>query len=447
MGASADIVVLGGGIAGCVAARGFAGAGKAVALLTSCRRHRAYEGLSPRAAEGLRAAGCEAALAAVGPWVARTSHWNGETRQVNGETLIERRRFDAALLDDARAGGVNVLIGRIEATAESADGWRVSLRCDDGARLAIDAGFLVEARGRRAPGGGGRRHGPPAVALVGFWKRPPAAPALTAVAAFADGWAWLAAPGDDSAALQVVVAGDSLPGRADLERFYGRCVDRVTEAAPWLAGAERDGAVLARNADVLLAREALGERWIRIGDAAFAVDPLSGHGQFAAVSTALNAVAVVATVCERPADAALAKRFYRERVETAFLTQGRVGRDFYRLEQRWVERPFWSARRAWPDDAPAHPRPAAEPPRIARRPVIADGYVVEREVVVTADHARGVWQVAGVALAPLMRFLDGGWRTAGELVPAAAAHLECPPAAVETALGWLVHRGLLVARQ
>ena len=443
-----DIVILGGGVAGCVAARGFAAAGQTVTLLTLTRRHRAYEGLSPRAEEGLRDTGCGAALAAVGPWVERVSHWNGETRTINGETLIERRRFDAALLDDARAAGVDVRIGAVAEVEEDDAGWRVSYRGDDGSAGEVLADFLVEARGRRAPAGrAGRSHGPASVALVGYWQGRQAAGTMGSVAPFADGWAWFAAPGDGVAALQVMVAGERMPGRGALDAFYHERVAEVAEASEWLAGAEPDGEVIARNANVMMAQAPLGERWIRIGDAAAALDPLSGHGQFAAVSTALNAVPVVATLREHPADAALARHFYTQRIEGGFAAMGRVGRDFYRLEDRWRDRPFWAERRVWPDDVPAHPDPASQAPEITRRPVISDGYVCEREVVVTADFPRGIWQVAGVALVPLMRFLDQAWRPAEDMVAAAAGHFACPPEAAEKALGWLTHRGLLVARQ
>jgi flavin-dependent dehydrogenase len=362
--------------------------------------------------------------------------------------LIERRRFDAALLDDARAAGVDIRLGAIAKVEDEASGWRVAYRAEDGAGTEVVGDFLVEARGRRAPAGSaGRSHGPASVALVGFWQGRGGEPTMGSVAAFPDGWAWFAAPGEGVAALQVMVGGERLPGRGALDAFYRERVAEVAEAPEWLAGAEPDGEVVARNADVMMAQAPLGQRWIRIGDAAAALDPLSGHGQFAAVSTALNAVPVVATLRERPADAALAERFYTQRVEAGFAAMGRVGRDFYRIESRWPERPFWAERRVWPDDAPAHADPASRAPEIASRPVICDGYVCEREVVVTADFPRGVWQVAGVSLVPLMRFLDDAWRPAEDVVVAAAGHFACPPEAAEKALGWLSHRGLLVARQ
>jgi flavin-dependent dehydrogenase len=304
---SVDIVVLGGGIAGCVAARRFAQIGRSVHLVSLRRAEPALEGLSPRAAEGLRGVGCARALAAAGPWVERHSHWNGEARQVNGETLVERQRFDDALLDDARDGGASVSIGRVEGVSEG-DCWLVSARGPGGRSFTIEARFMVEARGRQAPAGAARRrHGPLSVALCRFWKVPAARPAMGAVAAFAEGWAWFAVPGDGHAAFQLVVAGEGLPGRVGLKRFYHERAGAVAEAAEWLDGAEPVGAVSARNANPVLCREPLGRGSIRIGDAALALDPLSGHGQFQAAGTALNAVAVVNTLLDRPRDTDLAR--------------------------------------------------------------------------------------------------------------------------------------------
>lgn len=439
-----DIVILGGGLSGAAAAVGLAGAGRQVVVIDAPRSHPVIEGVSERAAAGLRHAGLDRAHGTIGPWVPRTSHWNGEGRVANGERQVDRVRLDAALREDAAAAGARVRSGRVD-RVDGRDGrWRVTTRGDE----TIDAAFLVEARGRRAPSGAdGRRHGPASTALTRRWRLRDGVSAQTAVAAFPDGWAWFAALGDGHADLQIVVAGERLPGKAGLASFYAAQVGAVEEAAEWCDGGAPVGPVIARNANATRAVAPVAARGIRIGDAAHALDPLSGHGQFEAIGTTLNAVAVVNTLCDRPDDAAIAARFYDERVSRAFLTRARSGRDFYRLERRWAERPYWRERAAWPDDLPSHPPPRARPPEIACRPVIVDGYVSERDVVLTADHPRGVWQIDGVALVPLMRFLDVGWRPGGELAEAAARHFNRSTRQVGTALAWLDGRGLLAARR
>jgi hypothetical protein len=181
---------------------------------------------------------------------------------------------------------------------------------------------------------------------------------------------------------------------------------------------------------------------IRIGDAALAMDPLAGHGVFEALASATTAVPVVRTLLEHPTEAASAFRFYRQRIDHTFLRLARIGRDFYALERRWQDEPFWRERRTWPDREPAHARPGdpADAPAIEVMPVVEDGYIVEREVIVTADHPRGVWQVDGVPIVALLRHLCAGAPT--DPAPL-AEHFGRTSAEIGTALGWLRFRGLL----
>ena len=136
--------------------------------------------------------------------------------------------------------------------------------------------------------------------------------------------------------------------------------------------------------------------------------------------------------------------FYQTRAEEAFLRYSRVGRDFYRLEKRWPDRAFWHRRRLWPDDAPAHEDPAGAPPAFADMPVVEDGFIVQREVVVTPDNPRGTWRVDGVPLAPLYRLAHKrGGAGPDALAAEAAAALRHAPDHVRTALGWLRYRGMI----
>ncbi|MCZ7600641.1 MAG: hypothetical protein M5U09_26945 [Gammaproteobacteria bacterium] len=66
--------------------------------------------------------------------------------------------------------------------------------------------------------------------------------------------------------------------------------------------------------------------------------------------------------------------------------------------------------------------------------------MVERDVVVTADHPRGIWRVAAVPLAELWQTIDP--RTA-DPAGAAARRLSLPRDDVEVALARLKSRGLV----
>jgi flavin-dependent dehydrogenase len=330
----ADMLVAGGGPAGCAAALGLTRAGFEVVLVTTPRRPAVTEGLSARVVRFLEQKGFERTRAALGPSVRREASWNGTTASANVEWVVERAAFDRALLEDVAAAGIRVMVASLR-----------GLRCVDGTwqaqagAHACRAGFLVEARGRRAPGR--RRHGPSAVALAQTWSG--LAPgACTAIAPFEGGFAWFATEGRGYGSLQLVVAP---PGRASHEPAG---LLAAVPAHDWLGGGSPCSPVSVRHAGTSRAQAPLEPARIRIGDAALALDPLSGHGVFEALASATAAVPVVTTLLRRPADALLAQDFYEERVEQAFLRFARTARDFYRLEERWRDARFWQARRSWP---------------------------------------------------------------------------------------------------
>jgi menaquinone-9 beta-reductase len=434
MNANADITVAGGGPAGSVAGIELVALGHRVRLITRPRRP-GIEGLSERVLRALEASGCRRALAAIGPAVRREASWNGATTAANQEWVVARERLDPALLEDAAAAGVEIVAGRITRIERIGDRWQA--QTGDGQRWS--AGYLVEARGRHAPGR--RMRGPATTALGRLFEGVPTR-ARTAVAGFRQGWAWYASTGDGAAALQIMLSSaQPLPKRSGLPALFAALLGEIDPARDWLGAGRPVGEILARHADASRAKAPIEDGLIRVGDAALAMDPLSGHGVFEAIASAKAAAPVVNTILRRPDDAALAQAFYEERVRLSFERFARIGRDFYARERRWPDAAFWRERRAWPDDRPAHGAPSAAPPRIEERPVIADEFVVARNVVVTADQPRGVWQVDGV---PVVELLD--WRRShdgADLPGAASARFGCTPGQVVTALEWLRYRGLI----
>lgn len=435
-----DILVLGGGPAGSLSAMLLARAGYRVALVAQPRRFAAVEGIAPRAVAALEAHGCASALEAMAAQVRRQVSWNGERSAANTEHVVERAGFDAGLLVDAERAGVVVVRARAGRIDMQSNRQRVNL---PGADVdGVVAAFIVDARGRTAPLLSARRvAGPPTVALARAWRFSRAALPHTSLAAFEDGWVWFAAGRDGYAVLQVLLSSESgeLPGRGELKSHYSALVERIDEAKVWLDGAMPASAVSARAASASLVRPLIGSGLLRTGDAAMSIDPLSGHGIFEALAFALAVAPVVNTLLACPERERAARRYYEDRAEDAFWRNARVGRAFYAQETRWSQRPFWKARRAWPDELPPHAAPSSAEPFIDTRPVVKEGLVDTEDVVVTPDHPRGVWQVAGVPLVELLHLLrDRCLATAP-----AAASLQLPPSQVQTAKAWLVHRGLL----
>ena len=131
----------------------------------------------------------------------------------------------------------------------------------------------------------------------------------TAVESFSDGWAWFVSDGA-AAFLQIFVdSAAGLPKRAALIAFFDAQAGAL-DSIPDLIGSGRAlGAVMTRGASARFADGLLGPHSLRVGDAAAAVDPLSGHGLFEALGSALAAGAVVHTLLERAESSELARRF------------------------------------------------------------------------------------------------------------------------------------------
>ncbi|MGJ7551919.1 flavin-dependent monooxygenase QhpG [Pseudomonas alloputida] len=397
------ILVLGAGPAGAATALGLRRLGYPVTVVSDWRRFAAVEGVSQRVLEGLRHAGLGGALAQAAVPATRQVRWNGQHLQLNQEFLLDRQRFDRALRDDLGRAGVTLVEGRVREVSR-AEGYQV--RLDDGQVLQGD--FLVEARGRQAPLAADRLRGPETVSLLNLWQAEPGTPA-SAVESLDDGWAWMARLADGRCYWQITLDAEGLPGKAALPEY---CAARRRASALvaelFDARALEPAQVHARSSTAILAGDCVGDDWVRVGDAAMAVDPLSGNGIFQSLSSALQAQVVINTLLRRPERAALAKQFHQQRIEQLFLRFARIGRDFYEQEQGRAGMAFWMRRQAWPDAQPLHLAADWQAIRVERRPVLRDGLVDEAEVVVTADQPLGVWHLQGVELAPVVIELLAG---------------------------------------
>ncbi|MDN3713921.1 hypothetical protein QWZ10_22960 [Paracoccus cavernae] len=116
--------------------------------------------------------------------------------------------------------------------------------------------------------------------------------------------------------------------------------------------------MIAREAAPRLPAPVTDLRCLPVGDAFAAMDPLSGHGQFWAVSSALAAAAARRTLTADPASEDRCLRYLRERAAETAWRMARVGRDFLALETRFSGQPFGPR---------AAPCPTACPPTKAAR--------------------------------------------------------------------------------
>ena len=364
----ADLIVLGGGPAGAVSAWLAAREGLKVLLVDPLRPRPRLVGLAPRLHGWLAGQGLLKDFSGIHGPLPRQVDWAGISRG-NGEYVVMRDALDEHLRQAAIRAGARLVPDSARPEAGGA-------MLGAGARLS--APMVIDARGRGAAPSVGRA---PATLALSAWlaARPARGIRLTA---FSGGWLWRVALPDGRVWVQAMLdaAGPGQP--AD------RLQAALTEAEPELACARTLGGVLARAAAPRLPAPVTDLSVLRVGDAFAAMDPLSGHGQFWAVSSALAVAAVRRTLTAHPGSEEICRGFLNQRAREVSLHQARIGRDFIRLETRFQDAPFWAARRGFPDDVPASP--VLERPEIRPAILVENGILAAREVLHTPRSPMGI---------------------------------------------------------
>jgi flavin-dependent dehydrogenase len=420
----ADVIVLGAGPAGAVVARRLATGGARVLVVRGATPAAAREGFSRRTRERLLEEGLDEVVATLEGPVPRGGRW-GDGRSVAGlEWLADRARVSRALDAALERGGVARLAGPATRVGRGAGGFTVE--CAAG-RCA--APLVVDARGRRGP----QSRGPLLLALGRRHAHRSGRPA-TRIEAWSGGWCWLA---DDGEQVFVQLVGGARAGGAPGD-WFAAAAAHVDGLAPILASAPV-GPLVARPAHARLGRASPDPGLWRVGDAALALDPLSGQGVYEALRGAATVAAAVGSVLAGD-DAGLAAQFVAARYQEAWSRAVASAARFYGENESLG--PFWS------DTAAAYARLCAPATggaaRVEQRAVLEDGRIRERAVLVTARVPRGAWHVEGVPLVALLELVRGQ-APAGPSVADVAQRLDRPPAAVESALRWLRAAGALVA--
>jgi 2-polyprenyl-6-methoxyphenol hydroxylase-like FAD-dependent oxidoreductase len=298
-----EVVVLGGGPAGCAAATLLARRSHRVALVTPDTPPAAplAESIPPSTRRIVEELGFLEAVRSAGlhPNRGNTVWWASAEPRVESfpddriGVHTDRRRLEEALLSAAEASGVAVYRGTTARDAvESEDGWAVRAVRGDGAELHLHAAWVVDATGRH--GLLARREGrepdrsTTTTALVRRWRRPGGWPqelgGHTLIESYADGWAWSVPLGHDVRCFTVMVDHGALEGN-DVGVTLERELARVPNLAALLRGAEPAGAAWACPASLYTAPRFAREGLVLAGDAASFIDPLSSFGVKKALSS------------------------------------------------------------------------------------------------------------------------------------------------------------------
>lgn len=263
---------------------------------------------------------------------------------------LDRCRFDRMLALAVKEAGGQMLSNcafRSIAPAKP-EGWLIAARHRDGRQVRISARFVIDATGRAALVA--RRLGArPSVVdrlvgLTGFidFIQPFDAEHFALVEACQDGW-WYSACLPQQRMAVAFMSDPEIVRELGAQHISGwralLASTRLTRAR--VGKGSLPGTLFARAAGSQSLHPAGGDRWLAVGDAAAAFDPLSSMGIGHALSTGMHAARAANAALE--GDNELLNEYSRNIAENfeRFLT---IRRSFYAAERRWIESPFWRCR-------------------------------------------------------------------------------------------------------
>jgi flavin-dependent dehydrogenase len=351
----APVVILGGGPAGSATALSLKAhwPEQPVVIVepTANTPWRPGETLSPAARELLVSLGCwrhfenEGFFESPGTLTA----WESERLEENPYLFsprgtgwqLERKKFDALLLERTEASGIAVMRGaRYLSSERRRDGlWRLHLRHAG----SLDASFVIDATGRAAlfatAQGARRAASNPLLAVLQPFRVSGGISRETLIEAQADGW-WYSIPTRTGLlAIGWVTDPNSLRRhRLGLAECLRERLERSRYTRLRVSGAQPAGDPIVRNAGCQRLNVVAGDRWLATGDCAAAYDPLSGQGLVHALRFGkLASFAVIDYFRGRPQGLQLYAKLIRQDYDSHLQT----GKYYYRQVKRWPHSRFW----------------------------------------------------------------------------------------------------------
>lgn len=263
---------------------------------------------------------------------------------------LDRRRFDRSLADEVEArGGVLLTRTRLVAThRDEAGNWHIKIAPQDGPKRELTARFIIDASGKKfalARRLGARQQVyDRLLGVIGFYEftDDEVRPHLTLVETCESGWWYSSLLPDRRMVVALMSDIDVVRSRrAQQTTGWTAMLDATDHTRQRLVGARLVAPLQTRPAHSHLLQPAAGPGWITAGDAAASFDPLASMGIGHALTSGIHAARVAYD--ELAFDGSL-MRHYTDNLSRIFYQYLDLHRQYYLVEQRWPESPFWSRR-------------------------------------------------------------------------------------------------------
>ncbi|MEG4407612.1 flavin-dependent monooxygenase QhpG [Microcoleus sp. MON2_D5] len=350
-----EVCVVGGGPAGSSIARRLALLDHDVCLIEQAAFPRPHigESLPPSIIQVFELLGARALIEAAGflrshrarvRWSSTDNSWQSHPGESGFQ--VDRGRFDQLLLEAAKEVGVRVLqparVSRPQRQGQYQ--WLVPVRSGE-RHYTIKTRFLVDATGKHSPlSGKKQRYSAATLALYGYWKNTSFHGAESRVEAGANEWFWGAylPNGTFNAAVFLDKQRYAQIG-GDRQKFYEDILAKTTLFPDCLQG-KLETPVQICDASSYFTTNPIGLDFIRVGEAALSIDPLSSQGVQVAMMSAFTGSIAVHTILTQPDSTDAAIAFYRDRQRETVVGNQKTAAQFYAEQDIYPATSFWQSR-------------------------------------------------------------------------------------------------------
>jgi len=375
-----DIAVVGAGPAGSAAALRLARQGCRVALIE--RSHfdaaRVGESLAPATQPLLMELGVWPQFLELGPLASygTRSVWGSDEPQDHSHVMspygsgwhVDRTAFDHMLAQAAASAGTELLCGAAVVACELSDSGTWLLQLSGAGNAAqLQARVLIDATGRGANLArwvGAQRIIFDRLVGVGtvFRDIDVSREGYILVESTADGW-WYSAPIPQNRMMVMLMTDGDLCGRARLsaKAHWQEFLTRAPMTSARIGKTELWGPRVFSSLSQRLRRREFSAPWMAVGDAALAVDPISGSGIVRALRSARAGAETALSLLEE--EIPRTPQGYEAECDSACTAYLQERALYYAAEDRWQRSAFWRRRApqygacAYPVDMDLHAAP------------------------------------------------------------------------------------------
>ena len=255
---------------------------------------------------------------------------------------VDRGQFDNLLVNKCRTQGVTVVQpGRITKLSDhKKEGWSFTLETES-ELYPIRCSFLVDAVGRNSIIKSKKiQDSNKLIAVYAYWSLASDKDHYSFIEAGDNHWYW-AAPLSNGKGIACIFTDPSLVKEHDsVDSFYTKLIQKSTLLKPLFKDQLPD-TILVCDATSQHDNEPVGENFIKVGDSAISIDPISSQGVQKAIKSGVQGATVVHTILQGKINIAL--EFYTNQVLEDSRKNLQWASEYY-TEQSTYNSAFWQDR-------------------------------------------------------------------------------------------------------